>query len=112
MQSFFGRPLFGMNLNEAFSNITVYQQPGYPYQPNGTNGNSLKSTFTDTYCASFNPDGSITTEPPQNPLTTNAVDAATQTYRLGSTTIGTGTAVQTQLLTRYRDHITVTNIAR
>lgn len=112
MLSFFGNPLFGMNLNETFTNIVVSQQPGYGYTANGANGVSGKSTFTDAYCAAFNPDGAITTKPPQNPLLTDVVDSATQTYRLGSTTLGSGTIVQTQTLTRYRDHITVTNIAR
>ena len=112
MLSFFGNILLGMNVNEQFTNIVVSQAPGYGYSPNASAGVSGVYTFTDSYCAAFNPDGSITTMPPQNPLLTDVVDSATQTYRLGSTTIGSGTSVQTQTLTRYRDHITVTNIAR
>jgi hypothetical protein len=112
MLSYFGSPLFGMDLNEQFTGITIYQSPGYGYKANGTPGASGVANFTDTYCAALNPDGSITTMPPQNPLLTDAVDSATQTYRLGSTSIGSGTSVQTQTLTRFRDHITVTNIAR
>jgi hypothetical protein len=92
MMSFFGNPLFGMSLNEQFTNITVYQSPGYGYTANGQSGVSGRANFTDTYCAAHNPDGSITTMPPQNPLLTNPVDSATQTYRLGSSSVGSGTS--------------------
>jgi hypothetical protein len=112
MNSYFRNPLLGMSLNENFTNISISIRPGYGYTANGTAGLSGIATFTDTYCASFSNDGAITTKPPQNPLLSTVVDSATQTYRLGSTAVGSGTAVQTQTLTRYTDHITVTNIAQ
>jgi len=41
---------------------------------------------------------------PQNPLSTTGVDYASQTWRLGSTTIGVGVIVQTDTQQRYVDH--------
>jgi hypothetical protein len=112
MNSYFRNPLLGMSVNENFTNISISIQPGYGYTANGTAGLSGIATFTDTYCASFSDDGAITTKPPQNPPLSTVVDSATQTYRLGSTAVESGTVVQTQTLTRYPDHITVTNIAQ
>jgi hypothetical protein len=108
MLSYFGNALFGMNLNESFAQVNIAQSPGYGYMAVGTNGIALQANFTDSYCAAFNPFPPITTLPPQTPLLTDVVDSSIQTYSLGSTIIGGGVPVQTQMLTRYRDHITVT----
>jgi len=56
-----------MSVNEQFTDILIYQEPGYGYMANGYNGVSGVATFKDSYCAAFNPDGEITTEVPQNP---------------------------------------------
>jgi hypothetical protein len=41
---------------------------------------------------------------PQSPLTGNLIDKAPQTWRLGSSTVGSGASVQTNVLQRYQDH--------
>jgi hypothetical protein len=106
----FGHALTGMSLNENFSNIVQYQSTNLTYNPNGSPGVAGQSTFHDDYCYANNTVGKPPPEPPQNPLTTNKIDSATQTYKLGSGTVGSGVSVQTQTLTRYVDHPTVTNI--
>jgi len=41
---------------------------------------------------------------PQTPLSSNKVDYGTQTWRVGSSTVGTGVSVQTDTFQRYTDH--------
>jgi hypothetical protein len=47
---------------------------------------------------------------PQTPLGNNLVDYVTRFYNVGSAQVGSGVTVQTQTLSRYTDHPTVTKI--
>lgn len=47
---------------------------------------------------------------PQNPLTNNRVDHAAQSWRIGSSTVGSGVLVQNNTHQRYTDHGRHTNI--
>jgi hypothetical protein len=64
--------------------------------------------FQDDYCYANNSIGVPPPQVPQTPLGNNEIDSATQTYRLGSATVGNGVPVKTQSLSRYTDHITLT----
>jgi hypothetical protein len=113
MYSFFGVPLIGMSFNENFDNEESYQFNNWPeFIPNGVTGVYGISILTDNYCFANQDGANPPTEPPQSPLTTSPVDSATQFYNLGSATVGGGVTVQTQTLTRYVDHATVTAISR
>jgi hypothetical protein len=104
----FNNLLSGMSVNEQFSNINeVEPQWGWSFPPNGTQNAAGKVTFTDEYCETNSP---AMPPPQQGQPSTREIDSATQTYSLGSATVGQGVPVQTQTLTRYVDHPTVTNI--
>lgn len=109
--SFFGIQMPGISVNENFDNEADYQPETYwTFDANGGPGKTGVSTFTDDYCKAFNPIVSPEPTQPQNPLGQNKVDSATQFYNIGSSTVGDGVTVQTQTLTRYVDHSTLTNI--
>jgi hypothetical protein len=110
MVSFFGAPLPGMSLNEAFANIADAQPNNWSFTPNGSPGIPTVSRFIDTYCLANQIAAKPPSMPPQSPLGTSLVDSATQYYSLGSATIGSGVPVQTQQLFRYLDHAIVGNI--
>ncbi len=110
MLSRFSTALSGMSLNENFTNVQDYQANNLGFTPNGSPGISGVSTFHDDYCLANQIAARPPSKPPQSPLTTAPVDSATQFYNLGSNVVGEGVNVQTQTLTRYQDHATVTSV--
>lgn len=110
MLSRFGTPLLGASLNENFDTLVDYQPNNYSFTPNGFAGNPTSNSFHDDYCFANNIAARPPTEIPQNPLTNNLVDSATQYYNVGSSSVGSGVTVQSQTLSRYVDHPTVTNV--
>ena len=110
MMDNFGHALTGMSFNESFTDIVQYQSTNLSFVPNGGPGMYNASRFNDDYCYANGTVGVPKPQVPQNPLGNNKIDSATQTYRLGSATVGSGMKVQTQTLTRYVDHPTLTNI--
>lgn len=109
MISKFGQHVWGQSVNESFSNeVAAQPKQFWFFSPNSSPGVAMVDTFTDTYCNA----NQILPVPrptvPQVPLGTNLVDSATQTYKVGSEVIGAGIVVQTQTLSRYVDHPTVT----
>jgi hypothetical protein len=111
MVSFFGQNMAGISINENFDNEINYQTNNWgDFVPNGSAGVSGVSTFSDNYCFANQTAAKPPTTPPQNPLTASPVDSATQSYNVGSNIVGDGFLVQSQTLSRYVDHATVTNI--
>jgi hypothetical protein len=109
MKSKFKQAIQGQAFNESFANVQQFQTTNLSYIANGAQNPAGKSTFTDHYC-NTSPVSTPPTQVPQRPIGTNAVDSAMQVYSVGSATVGSGVPVQSQTLTRYTDHMTVTNI--
>lgn len=110
MFSTFGVQTPGLAVNENFTLIQNPQPNNWPFTPNGSSGIAGVSTFNDDFCFANQIAATPPTEAPQNPLTTNPIDSATQTYSIGSANVGAGLPVQTQILTRYVDHPTLTSV--
>jgi hypothetical protein len=108
--SFFGVQMPGISMNENFDNVRQYQTTNWSYTPNGQDGVPGVSMFSDNYCFANQLVAKPLPMTPQNPLGNNKVDSTTQSYKVGSSTVGQGVTVQTQTLTRYVDHPTVTDI--
>jgi len=111
VKSYLNRNISGQYTNESFANIQqVYPGDNLSFTANGWPGVAGASQFVDTYCYANQTVGIPPARPPQHPLGNVMIDFATQTYSIGSMAIGGGIPVQSQTLTRYQDHPTVTNI--
>jgi hypothetical protein len=110
MLSKFGQIIYGQSINENFANPQDAQQTNLTFSPNGSPGQNMVSTFTDNYCYANQIAGVPKPTVPQSPLGANLIDSATQYYSVGSTDVGSGVEVQSQLLSRYVDHASISNI--
>lgn len=109
-----GYAMSGIALNEQFGgwlyNNTTYDwnHPLACYDPatgsttctSGYGGYVWQDSISQKLCASCSP----VVKNPQSPLLDVRVDYATQYWRIGSSTIGSGVQVQTNTLQRYQDH--------
>jgi hypothetical protein len=99
MISKFNVQIQGQAFNENFTNVQNYNNTNWSFTANGSQGGAGAYQFTDYYCfADQAPLVRPNTTVPQNPLTTSVVDSATQTYSIGTNTVGGGVPVQTQTL--------------
>jgi hypothetical protein len=98
-------------INEHFGNETNVVQNDWPVPPE-FGANAPDGRFDDFLCVT----GSLSPDPlaPQSPLSTQVIDRIVQEWRVGSTgVIGhnhSGVRVQTNDLTRFRDHARHQNI--
>ncbi len=105
-----GKAMSGINFNEEFFDESDQQNNNWSFTPNGSPGSAGNSILEDDYCLANQLAANPISLPPQNPLLSSSVDSANQNYYVGSQTVGSGVAVQTHILTRYRDHATVTGV--
>jgi hypothetical protein len=105
--SFFGVLISFQNMNETFSKqADIYignNWPAYLVQPAFTSTGNL----TESICA-VGPTLNPPTKPPHGGNV--GIDYGSQVYFVGSPTEGSGVEVQSDTLTRYQDHGTITNI--
>jgi hypothetical protein len=102
--SFTGVVISNIGVNETFEDYTDdYIGNTWPTYVAGSTTSST-GTFADNICA-IHPAPSIPISlPPHSPLSTVKIDHASQSWLIGSLTVGSGVEVQTNTLQRYQDH--------
>jgi hypothetical protein len=109
--SFLNNKIYGQDVNEYFTNQTrVYPGENLSFTPNGWPGVANVENFHDTYCDANQIAAVPKPTTPQKPLGSVVIDDATQTYQIGTQIVGSGVEAQSQILIRYVDHPSVTNI--
>ena len=99
--SFFGVQISNIDVNETLDNWAD-DYTGNSWMIPQAGSLTITSSFADSICAA-----SQTTPPslpPQSPLSTVAIDHASQAWFVGGVDSGEGVEVQTDTFQRYQDH--------